>query len=140
MIDAAELASATLSLLTPFAQGSAGKEVAKAVGEEGLKKAEALFSWLKHKFANNPVPATDISRFERNPTQFGPGLVKAIRILNAFGLLGARSHFRPRARRVLLLARPVLVRVSLRGLTSSSPRVSSAYLGRRPLISHRLGF
>jgi hypothetical protein len=76
-MDPATLATATLAILTPFARDAA-KDLAKTVGEIGYEKAKDLFAYLKEKLTNDPVAATDMSRFESNPVDFEPGLKATI--------------------------------------------------------------
>ena len=77
-MDPVTLAAAALTILTPFAK-DAGKELAKTVGEIGFEKAKDLFTWLKHRFAADPVASTDLSRFESDPVEFESGLRASIK-------------------------------------------------------------
>jgi hypothetical protein len=77
-MDPVTLATATLTILTPFAK-DAGKELVKTVGEIGFEKAKDLFTWLKHRFATDPVASADLSRFESDPVEFESGLRASIK-------------------------------------------------------------
>jgi hypothetical protein len=77
-MDPITLASAALTILTPFAK-DAGKELVKTVGEIAVGKAKDLFAWLKQRFASDPVAAKDLSRFEADPDKFEPSLESTIK-------------------------------------------------------------
>ena len=77
-MDPTTLATAALTILTPFAR-DAGKELVKTVGEIGVEKAESLFTWLKQRFAGDPSASKDLSRFETDPNKFEPGLETTIK-------------------------------------------------------------
>jgi hypothetical protein len=77
-MDPVTLATAALTILTPFAK-DAGKELVKTVGEIGVEKAKGLFHWLKQKFAGDPSASKDLSRFETDPDKFENGLEAAIK-------------------------------------------------------------
>jgi hypothetical protein len=77
-MDPATLATAALTILTPFVK-DAGKELVKTVGQIGVDKAKELAAWLKERFANDPVAAKDLSRFEEEPDKFEAGLQSTIK-------------------------------------------------------------
>lgn len=77
-MDPVTLATAALSILTPFAK-DAGKELVKTVGEIGVGKAKDLLSWLKHRFSGDVAASKDLSRFETDPNKFEPGLQATIK-------------------------------------------------------------
>jgi hypothetical protein len=72
-MDPVTLATAALTILTPFAK-DVGKDLVKTVGEVAAGKAKDLFAWLKQRFAGDPVAAKDLSRFEAEPDRFEPSL------------------------------------------------------------------
>jgi hypothetical protein len=75
-MDPATLATAALTILSPFAK-DAGKELVKTVGEIGFERSKGLFSWLKQKFSGDPSASKDFSRFEEDP-EFAAELQKRI--------------------------------------------------------------
>jgi hypothetical protein len=77
-MDPLTLATAALTILTPFAK-DAGKELVKTVGEIGVEKAKNLFAWLKQRFASDPSASKDLSRFETDPDKFEAGLETTIK-------------------------------------------------------------
>jgi len=77
-MDPVTLATAALTILTPFAK-DAGKELVKTVGEIGFEKAKGLFVWLKQRFAGDPSASKDLSRFETDPDRFEPSLETTIK-------------------------------------------------------------
>jgi hypothetical protein len=76
-MDPLTIGASVVAILTPYAK-DAGKELVKTAGEAGLEKIKGLLHWLKGKFAGDPVAATDLSRFEKDPTTFGPALQATI--------------------------------------------------------------
>ena len=50
----------------------------KTVGEAGVEKTKELMTWLKGKFAGNPVATADLTRFEKNPDTFSEVLKTTI--------------------------------------------------------------
>lgn len=76
-MDPATIGATVVTILAPYV-ADAGKEIVKAAGEAGLQKAKGLLSWLKERFADDPVAASDLSRFEKNPEAFAPGLEATI--------------------------------------------------------------
>jgi hypothetical protein len=77
-MDPATLATAALTILTPLAK-DVGKELVKTVDEVATGKAKDLFAWLKKRFADDPVAAKDLSRFEAEPERFEPSLESTIK-------------------------------------------------------------
>ncbi len=77
-MDPVTLATAALTILTPFAK-NAGEELVKTVGQIGFDKAKGLFTWLKQRFAGDPSASKDLSRFETDPDKFEPGLGATIK-------------------------------------------------------------
>lgn len=76
-MDPVTIGTAVVTILSPYV-ADAGKEMVKAAGEIGLEKAKGLMTWLKQKFAGDPVATSDLSRFEQNPTTFAPALQATI--------------------------------------------------------------
>lgn len=76
-MDPVTIGAAVVALLTPYAK-DAGKELVKTAGEAGVAKVKDLMQWLKTKFAGDPVAASDLTRFEKNPETFGPALQSTI--------------------------------------------------------------
>jgi hypothetical protein len=76
-MDPATIGATVVTILAPYV-ADAGKEVVKAAGELGLQKAKSLLAWLKEQFADDPVATSDLSRFEKNPEAFAPGLEATI--------------------------------------------------------------
>ena len=76
-MDPVTIGAAVVTLLTPYAK-DAGKELVKSVGEAGVQKTKDLMRWLKTKFAGDPVASSDLSRFEKDPKAFAPGLEATI--------------------------------------------------------------
>lgn len=76
-MDPVTIGSAVVTILSPFV-ADAGKELVKTVGEVGVDKAKGLLAWLKQQFAGDPVAASDLSRFEQDPTVFAPSLQTTI--------------------------------------------------------------
>lgn len=72
-MDPVTIGTAVVTILSPYV-ADAGKELVKAAGEVGLQKAKGLMTWLKQQFAGDPVAASDLSRFEQDPTTFAPSL------------------------------------------------------------------
>jgi len=66
-MDPATIAAAVLTILSPYVK-------VKTVGEVALEKSKALLGWLKDRFADDPVAAKDLSRFESDPDKFESGL------------------------------------------------------------------
>lgn len=77
-MDPATLATAALTILTPFAK-DAGKELVKTVGEIGVEKAKGLLTWLKQRFSSDPSASKDLSRFEIDPDKFEASLETTIK-------------------------------------------------------------
>jgi len=77
-MEPATLATAALTILTPFVK-DASKELVKAVSQIGVDKAKDLVAWLKHRFADDPAAAKDLSRFEADPDKFEAGLESTIK-------------------------------------------------------------
>jgi hypothetical protein len=76
-MDPVTIGTAVVTILSPYV-ADAGKELVKAAGEVGLEKARGLMTWLKQQFAGDSVAASDLSRFEQNPTVFAPSLQATI--------------------------------------------------------------
>ena len=76
-MDPAMIGTAVVALLTPYVK-DAGVELVKTAGEAGVAKVKDLMQWLKTKFAGDPVAASDLTRFEKNPETFGPALQSTI--------------------------------------------------------------
>jgi hypothetical protein len=76
-MDPVTIGTAVVTILSPYV-ADAGKELVKAAGEVALEKARGLMTWLKQQFAGDPVAASDLSRFEQEPTVFAPSLQKTI--------------------------------------------------------------
>jgi hypothetical protein len=72
-MDPVTIGATVVSILTPYV-ADAGKELVKTAGEAGLEKIKELLHWLKGKFAGDPVAASDLSRFEKDPKTFAPAL------------------------------------------------------------------
>ena len=77
-MDPATLATAALTILTPLVK-DAGKELVKTVGQVGVDKARELASWLKQRFAGDPIASKDLTRFEADPDKFEAGLETTIK-------------------------------------------------------------
>jgi len=76
-MDPVTIGVSVVTLLTPYVK-DAGKELVKAIGEAGVQKTKDLMQWLKTKFAGDPVASSDLSRFEKDPKAFAPGLQATI--------------------------------------------------------------
>jgi hypothetical protein len=76
-MDPATIAAAAVTLLSPYVK-DAGSELVKTVGEVALEKAKGLLTWLKDRFAGDPVAVKDLSRFEGDPDRFEAGLQSTI--------------------------------------------------------------
>jgi hypothetical protein len=76
-MDPVTIATAALTVLAPYAK-NAGRELVKTVGEVALDQAKGMLTWLKGRFAGDPVAASDLSRFEADPDNFEPGLKATI--------------------------------------------------------------
>jgi hypothetical protein len=78
-MDPAAIGSAVVTILAPYF-ADAGKEMVKAAGDVGLSKARSLMAWLKEEFAkgDDPLPARDLERFEKNPEAYGESLKTTI--------------------------------------------------------------
>jgi len=76
-MDPVTIGASVVTLLAPYAK-DAGKELVKTIGEAAVQKTTELMQWLKTKFAGDPVASSDLSRFEKDPTAFAPGLQATI--------------------------------------------------------------
>jgi hypothetical protein len=76
-MDPSTIATAAIAVLSPYVK-DVGRELAKTVGEVGVKKARGLLTWLKQQFAEDPAAAKDLSRFEKDPDKFEPALQATI--------------------------------------------------------------
>lgn len=77
-MDPATLATAALTILTPFAKDIA-KDLVKTVGETAVEKAKGLMTWLKQKLVGDESASKDLSRFEADPDKFEPSLEATIK-------------------------------------------------------------
>ena len=76
-MDPLTIGAAVVTILTPYV-ADAGKELVRTVGETGVQKTKELMQWLKAKFAGDPVAATDLSRFEKDPAGYAKPLQDTI--------------------------------------------------------------
>ena len=65
-MDPATIGASVVALLSPYV-ADAGKQIVKAVGEEGVRKTKELLQWLRQKFDADPVASEKLKDFEQNP-------------------------------------------------------------------------
>lgn len=72
-MDPATIGASVVALLSPYV-ADAGKQIVKAVGEEGVNKTKELLQWLRQKFAADPAASEQLKDFEQNPEEIAEEL------------------------------------------------------------------